>query len=730
MNKTKKYKYLRKNRHSKRSKHGNKNKKTRRMQRGGEPGNTAVDSGNSIYYTGNGTAAIQAQRLLSRNTTSSSPTEEEKKKRNALRMKELKERHELDMQEYKRNRKEYDEATAKQAVKEKAAAAVQASSAPHISQDLTPAPAAVAAQTPEAASQTPPSEIDIAQKQKEADEESKNKEKPNIEAPFYVDKLLAYGAAKLTPGTPENMNELSEEKRLYVLSTVNDATNENYRRRIEYYTMRNNELLTRLESLNRRLKIYESKYIDEELIPEETETKYYEKLQKIIEQIEKKMIDNTKKIGELDAMLGANPMESMAPLNQAMMEDELMGNMGMVPQTPGKQKPPGPAALAPQPPHKGGPVAAAAEAAKVDARESVPSPTGATTAAEKAQPSRPPVPTTRPPPLVPTVLPQNEIVARRKAAEKTGHLEKVNPKRFKRKPGLTGKIKNTFKNAATATRRLFNMDKSPEYQAEKAAAAAAKVEAEAKRKEKAQSLKDAQIKIEQTAKHKLTRKSSLRDRVIGGVRKFVTTNPFSKTQKQKPDTASSSGEPSPPPPPKENTPTPPPPTEQDIASPPKDIPVPTRPPPPPPSAQQESPRARPPPPTNRPPRPTSRPSSQGEPSPSPPPTEITAVSPLPLPSPIVRPDGRPNRPLPAPPGQWSMSTERAWNPDLQFGGNITRKNRQYIHEIKNNRTHLFNKEMEIINSIRNFKHGHGPNEHGKNKPENIQKKFIKVIKRS
>jgi hypothetical protein len=68
------------------------------------------------------------------------------------------------------------------------------------------------------------------------------------------------------------------------------------------------------------------------------------------------------------------------------------------------------------------------------------------------------------------------------------------------------------------------------------------------------------------------------------------------------------------------------------------------------------------------------------------------------------------------------------------GGNITRKNRQYIHEIKDNRTQLFNKEMEIINSIRNFKHGHhygkGRNENGKNKPENIQKKFIKVIKRS
>jgi hypothetical protein len=91
-----------------------------------------------------------------------------------------------------------------------------------------------------------------------------------------------------------------------------------------------------------------------------------------------------------------------------------------------------------------------------------------------------------------------------------------------------------------------------------------------------------------------------------------------------------------------------------------------------------------------------------------------------LPPRIRQPSPRPFRPLPPLP--------------QAAGGNITRKNRQYIHEIKDNRTHIFNKEMEIINSIRNFKHGHnhgqGPNEHGKNKPENIQKKFIKVIKRS
>ena len=135
-------------------------------------------------------------------------------------------------------------------------------------------------------------------------------------------------------------------------------------------------------------------------------------------------------------------------------------------------------------------------------------------------------------------------------------------------------------------------------------------------------------------------------------------------------------------------------------------------------------RAPPPPPTNRPPVSTPDPSSivpQTEPSPRarpPPPPRPTSFPPS-----VATENTIPN-------GNWTKAAESAWVPGAQDGGNITRKNRQYIHEIKNNRTHLFNKEMEIINSIRNFKHGHGPNEHGKNKPENIQKKFIKVIKRS
>jgi hypothetical protein len=53
--------------------------------------------------------------------------------------------------------------------------------------------------------------------------------------------------------------------------------------------------------------------------------------------------------------------------------------------------------------------------------------------------------------------------------------------------------------------------------------------------------------------------------------------------------------------------------------------------------------------------------------------------------------------------------------------NKTRKNRQYIREIKENRNELFNKEMEIINSIRKFKQGH---------TDDTRKHFINVIKRS
>ena len=89
---------------------------------------------------------------------------------------------------------------------------------------------------------------------------------------------------------------------------------------------------------------------------------------------------------------------------------------------------------------------------------------------------------------------------------------------------------------------------------------------------------------------------------------------------------------------------------------------------------------------------------------------ISPSAPAPTPTP-------PNKPLPLLPPK-----------STQVGGNNkTRKYRRYIHDIKQNRRELFNKEMEIINSIRKFKHRTHKND--VNKSRNIKRKFIKQIKR-
>lgn len=90
-------------------------------------------------------------------------------------------------------------------------------------------------------------------------------------------------------------------------------------------------------------------------------------------------------------------------------------------------------------------------------------------------------------------------------------------------------------------------------------------------------------------------------------------------------------------------------------------------------------------------------------------------------------------PLPPPRVQ---ATVPLYPGQAQAGGNKTRKYRHYIHEIKQNRKELFNKEMEIINSIRNFKHGrHG--RHGRHttnatnvtQNKNMRKRFVTSVKK-
>jgi hypothetical protein len=87
-------------------------------------------------------------------------------------------------------------------------------------------------------------------------------------------------------------------------------------------------------------------------------------------------------------------------------------------------------------------------------------------------------------------------------------------------------------------------------------------------------------------------------------------------------------------------------------------------------------------------------------------------------------------PLPPPRVQATVPLDLG---QAQAGGNKTRKYRHYIHEIKQNRKELFNKEMEIINSIRNFKHGrhgrHTTNATNVTQNKNMRKRFVTSVKK-
>ena len=794
MNKTKKYKYLRKNRHSKRSKHskhskhGNKNKKTRKIQRGGQPlGSTLVHSGDRIGYTGTGTAAIQAQRLLSRNTPSNSLSEEEQKKENALRMKELKERYELEMEEYKRNKQADEEEAKRIAAAEKAAAAAVAK------QEAAEAAAAAAAAAP--VTNSPYSEdpdLKAAELEKAALQDSESKQKPSVNLPLVLDRVEAWGKETLIPGTTTAMDKDLEQEKRMVLIKVNPKANENIGNQIEHFTSENETLLAGLKSLDLDINGYESKLqLNEQL--SEKEMDHLKELKEQKEQKELKMGSNTNQINELRVILGDNPTEDLGPsYNPMMVPGQEISSQHNTHRT----------AHMPPPIRQRIPAAAPAAAAE----------TKAAAAAEKAQPSRPPVPTTRPPPLVPTAAAATKIDAE-KPASATSPVETpaaaaavpfttYNKRQKYRIDSAKQRLQQTLEKAGTATRKIFSK-KSPEEVAAAAQAKAAAEQAKAARRAKAQDLKAAQIEQEKAAGLKrgkgiVGKASGSFKNTVMSLKKTLTTNPFNKTPKKTDPENTSESEPllgdssrsndsndsatqkkswresasarlktaknavistknallnritrkkrdtqnpegstiemqemqemkadsSQPTSSANSSQTPPSPAE--VATP-YNPAAPTRAPPPPPTRPSPplsaevatpynpdiAPRKAPPPPPPRPSPPLSAEEAT-------PPPKADAVSP-------------PTRPTPPPIAPRSYSSSQAV-PGAQSAGNITRKNRQYIHEIKDNRTHIFNKEMEIINSIRNFKHGHnhghGPNEHGKNKPENIQKKFIKVIKRS
>ena len=183
----------------------------------------------------------------------------------------------------------------------------------------------------------------------------------------------------------------------------------------------------------------------------DAESPNIDNLEEQIKKQEIEMSNNTKEIGKLQAMLGANPMESMAPLNQNMM-DAKMGNMGMgmgMRMGMGPQKNPQP---------------------------------GATSSSTGQPPST-----------------------------------KSGVRSFFSKPPIDP--------AAAAAKAEA-----------KAAAKAAEAAAKAKRNADAKAFKDEQIQKEK--KIGLTRRKGLLGRASDGVKNFLNN----KTQKQKPDTPSSSGE--------------------------------------------------------------------------------------------------------------------------------------------------------------------------------------------
>jgi hypothetical protein len=208
MNKTKKDKYLRKNRHSKRSKHGNKKNKTRRMQRGGQPG------ASSQTYT---TTTTETQPL--RMVLKLSSKEREKEDEDA-----------------------------------KAAAAAAA--------------AAAAVDTKSPSSKDPV--LEAAELEKAALKESEDKQVPNVDFPLIWDRVEAWGKKKLIPGTTTAMDEDIEQKKRMVLIDVSTETNENTGKQIKYFNAENERLLSELESLDNEIAGYESKLqLNEQLSQQE-----------------------------------------------------------------------------------------------------------------------------------------------------------------------------------------------------------------------------------------------------------------------------------------------------------------------------------------------------------------------------------------------------------------------------------------------------------------------------
>ena len=601
-------------------------------------------------------------------------------------------------------------------------------------------------------------EIIVAKIEQQANQESINNQKPNYEIPGILGKAKAWFIKKFTLGTAENMKDIEEQKRLEQLLEVSSVTDANIRSQIEYFNAKNNGILARLKSLRHRLTGYPNRIVmrgggDDDDDDDDDDGDNNDEVMALKTQIERgeaEMFENNERIGILEASLGADPTTAIGAFNNEMMGPGMMGMPGM----PGMSSQ-----------HTHGTAAKAAEhdlsiGAK-SATEKAHELTGATTAEAKAAAA------------ASTKAAEAEAKAAAKAAEAQAkaeakaaeekrkaeaksaeekrkaeakalideQIQKEKAAGLTRRKSLLGRTGDSFKNLFNRTQKQKQKpDTASSSESEPLLGNSTASDGNANSNKSWSESANARLK---TAKNAIiSTKDALLKRITRKNR--GTQNPkYSEIEMQEMPLR-------PPPTPVAAAAAVSPPTPANEAA--------VSPSPPPPSSRVPPPIA---------PRPNSfSPSDsssdsvltqkvqsqvsdnvgnwddtydeqlQKEKLASLARLKINPTKDITVPSPSLSS----LKPLAPPPPPSNTRQQRNLMrtddfPDMitfKGGGNITRKNRQYIHEIKDNRTHLFNKEMEIINSIRNFKHGHhhGHDERGKNKPENIQKKFIKVIKRS
>ena len=709
MNKTKKDKYLRKNRHSKHSKHskyGNKNKKTRKVQRGGQndgPGNILVKSGSSIGDTGKGTAALETNRVFSGKAPPLGLSNQQINERQALRTQTRNEQYNLDMEEYKRKKQADEEEAKRIAAAERAAAAA----APKPTDVLGTGEQIIIPPSVSSSSSSPPASLPFGnfratqptsvgfsvgvpitkqqhheqQQQQQQQQHPQQQEQQQQETKLLTGKSIAEDRLRLTKLTPEEIKKMDPEARVaYYNQNALDYNKLRERpdRRITLIAKSlPNAILGKIANIGSDSQ--------KNLVREEVLTTFTGDLSKIIEDSE----DQIEVIREYNRFLNEEIKEIYREVvmngeitdRQKQDIDDLLGHIK------------GNTEAMKQLTVEASMLVHAIDSGSLAGLESAFGMGMLSQAQAQVQPhtssNKPELlsegfgigktqkntnsqdPSNGEPNKVPSDIQTPEVKAAAEA-HNTSVLDQEKKAGLTRVPGKT--LKSRVVNMGKTVKQGFGISKN-------------------------------RLTRKKNKKNKEDKEPLIPKEVV--YTKASSITPPSDTQAKVA---------TPPPPPQ----APPPPSPPSLTL--------NRSPLPPSSsssfaddikeaAANRSMRMQ----TRKalPARPTSVPSSVAT-EPSPPPTSR-------VPPPITP---RPMLSQPAPqPKPFSMNDERS-----QDGGNITRKNRQYIYEIKDNRTQLFNKEMEIINSIRNFKHGHnhgqGRNEHGKNKPENIQKKFIKVIKRS